>query len=288
MQREIGLRFQVRRPNGAVETMIVDADRALVGAAAHCEVRLGLGEGAPEHVTVIATPSGVQVAGCPGAPPPLLDGRPYVAGAWRPGSVLTIGHTQLLVDAVDLAAGKTTRSPLWALTPLPFLAAIAVFLATRSAPAGPPPIPAAPALLDAPVAECPAPASATLPGLAAERARVGFSKRERSPFSPSDGIEAVALLETASACYRAAGMPESERETQGAARALRAKLDEDYHVRRVRVEHAFKVGDAVAAKRELAVLLPMTAHRKGPYHEWLQSLDRYATAWLEAHSSRRL
>ena len=288
VQREIGLKFLVRRPSGVVETMIVDADRALVGTAAHCEVRLGLGEGAPEHVAVIGTPNGVQLTTCKGASPPLLGGAACVSGPWHAGVVLSVGHTQLMVEAVDLATGHRTRSPWWALAPIPFAAALAVFFATRTAPAGSPPIPAAPTLLDAPITECPAPVSPTLPGLAAERARVGFSKRERSPFSPTDAVEAVRLLETASACYRAASLPEPERDAANAAKTLRGRLDEEYPVRRIRVEHAAKVGDAVSAKRELEVLLPLMSHRPGAYYEWLQSLDRYATASIEAHGSGRL
>ena len=286
--RELGLKFHVRAASGAVETMIVDTDRALVGTAAHCEVRLPLGDAAREHVTVIATPNGVQVSCCPGVAPPLMGGVPFIAGPWPVGAPLSIGPTAILVEMIDLAPAHKKRSPLWALTPVPLLVAITVFLATRAAPAASPPIPAAPVLLDAPVAECPAPPSPTLAAFAAERARVGFSKRERSPFSPADGIEAVALLETASACYRSAAMPDAEHDTMAASKGLRARLDEEYHVRRVRVEHAYKVGDAAAAKRELQVLLPMMNGRRGAYYDWLSTLDRYATASLEAHATTRL
>lgn len=288
MQRELGLRFQVKNAAGAFETLIVDADRALIGAAAHCEVRLPPTEAAHEHVAVIATPHGVQLATCAGVTPPMLDGAQCIAGAWPRGAVLTIGHTAIVVEAIDLGIGERGRSPFWALAPVPVLAALAIFFATRAAPAATPPIPQAPALLDAPVTACPAPTSPTLPGFAAERARVGLSKRERSPFSPADGIEAVGLLETASACYRAAGMAGPEKDTARAAQTLRTRLDQEYHVRRVRVEHAFNVGDPAAAKRELIVLMPMLAHRHGAYFDWLASVDRYATSALESKNWRKL
>ena len=36
----IGLRFRVQHADGHSEQYVVDAERALVGSAAHCEVRL--------------------------------------------------------------------------------------------------------------------------------------------------------------------------------------------------------------------------------------------------------
>lgn len=288
MQPEVGLEFHVRSPSGKVEALIVDANCAILGTATHCEVRLPPGEAAHEHVEVVAMAGVIHLVTRSGQAPPLLDGVPFVSGPYRPGATLSIGNTAILIQIVDLTPAHRARSPFWALAPVPLLAAVAVFVATRSAPAAEAPIPPAPALLDAAVATCPNAVSPTLPAYAAERARIGLAKRERSPFAPADGIEAVTLLETAAACYRLVAMPEAEHEASAAALGLRARLEEEYHVRRVRVEHAFKVGDPLGAKRELAVLIPMTAHRRGAYIDWLGSVDRYATASLEQRSTRRL
>ncbi len=286
---EIGLQFTVRLPNGKIETLLVDATSALIGSGAHCEVRLPAADAAHEHVEVIASHDGVFFAARGDAAPPLLGEDVVVSGLWLVGTTLTITRCHVtLVGVVDLTPSRRTRSPFWALTPVPVLAAVVTIMAARSAPAAEAVVPPAPPLLDAVVAACPNPPSPTLAAFAAERARVGLAKRERGPFSPSDSVEAVAILETAASCYQVAGQPEASRETALVAAALRAKLEEEYHVRRVRIEHAFRVGDPFGAKRELSVLLPMLSHRRGAYIDWLGSVDRYATSAIDQRSTRRL
>ena len=287
MKHDVGLEFHVQLPTGRVETLLVDAPSALIGTAAHCEVRLPAGEAAQEHVEVVAMGDGTVHVSAREAPPQ-IDGVPIVSGPWPAGRTLVVGRPAIMVKLVDLTPQRRQRSPFWALAPVPVLAAVAIIVATRSAPAADAIVPPAPPLLAPVITTCPNATSATLPAFAAERARIGLAKRERSPFSPADGIEATAVLETAAACYRAANMTPEEKEIAAIAANLRAKLDEEYHVRRVRVEHAFKVGDPFGAKRELAVLLPMTAHRRGPYIDWLASVDRYATAAIDQRSTRRL
>jgi hypothetical protein len=201
--------------------------------------------------------------------------------------VLAIGDIEIVVEAIDLRPNLRTRSPFWALLPIPAIA-LAVLAFTRSSTAAEAQIPPAPELFDAPVSTCPLPPSPMLGAYAAERARIGNAKRERSPFSRGDGIEAVTLLEVAAACHHAAGQADAEREARSTAQALRSKLEEEYRVRRVRVEHAVRVGDVHGAKRELAVLVPLTAHRHGPYVDWLASMDRYATATIDQRAGRRL
>lgn len=285
---EVGFRFQVTSASGGVETLSVDAASALIGTAAHCEVRLSTDDASHEHIEVFAERGAVCFTTRSGEAPPLLDGVPVAAGHWPPGCPLTLGGTTLTVEVVDLAPARRTRSPFWMLAVVPLAGGVAAFLATRSAPASETEIPPAPALLDPPAGVCPSPPSPTLAAFAAERARIGYAKRERSAFYPADGVEAVAHLETAAACFRAAAKPDAEREAWSAASTLRARLDEEYHVRRVRVEHAFRVGDPFGAKRELTVLVPLMAHRRGAYVDWLASVDRYATAAVDARSSRRL
>jgi hypothetical protein len=285
MNAEVGLRFHLRHPSGQVEVLLVDSPSVLIGSAAHCEVRLA--DAAHEHIEVVAVNGVAYLETRAGAAPPLVDGVPFVAGPWQ-GQQLDLGPSSLFVEVVDLAPKRAQRSPFWVLAPVPLLAGLAVFAATRSAPAAEAVVPPAPALLDPAVTTCPAPAGPTLPAFAAEKARIGYAKRERSPFSPADGVEAVGLLETAAACYHVANLSNDEREVTWAARSLRGRLDEEYHVRRVRIEHAFKVGDPFAAKRELSFLVPLIAHRRGPYVDWLGSVDRYANQALDERSTRRL
>ena len=286
---QVGFRFRLVHPDGRSETLVVDAERALIGSAAHCEVRLPPEVAAHEHVEVYASSGMIHFAtrgyGLAGQLP-ILNGAPMVEGQWPRGAVLALGGVQISVELMDMGAQKA-KAPVWALlllVPVIVLsvAAAAYARAPRRAEA---PIPEAPSLLPAKdAASCPQVADDQRAGLAAEKLRIALAKRERSPFSPPDGFEAVVYFETAAACYRASGLPDDAVQATAAADVLRGKLDEDYRLRRVRLEHAYRVHDLSAIKRELAVLLPMTASHRGPYTDWLAALDRAASAELDQRS----
>ncbi len=285
-ENAIGLKFHVRYGDGRAEHLVVDADRALIGSAAHCEVRLPPDFAAHEHVEVVASEGRVHFTARPNERPPILDGVTSVSGAWAKGGVLAIGAASLTVEPVNLAQQKKGRSPFWLLAPVPFIAIIATVLLARNDATYTPPIPDAPTLFDAPQAKCPAPGGDQVLAFAAEKLRLASAKRERSPFSVRDGVEAVPLYETASACFKDAGVPDSERTAASSAVALRGKLEDEYRARRVRLEHAYRLNDPVGAKRELDVLLPMISHRPGPYLDWLRWLDRAAVVEIDRRSNK--
>jgi hypothetical protein len=281
---QLGFRFRVQHADGRQEQILVDADRALIGSAGHCELRLPPETAAHEHVEIFAHEGAVHFAtkSYALASLPSLDGVATVEGRWQSGSVLRIGDVQLSVELVSLGMAKA-KPPLWALfvaIPAIVLTMVGVALA-RPVDRGLPPIPEAPVLVGPKDARCPELAPEQRGVLATEKLRVALAKRERSPFAPQEGIEAIALFELSAACFRDAGQPEQAKGADEAADALRAKLDEDYRLRRVRHEHAYRTHQLGAGKRELAVLIPMTSHRRGPYSEWLAALDRAATIELE-------
>jgi hypothetical protein len=281
---QLGFRFRLVHPDGRQEQVLVDADRALIGAASHCELRLLPEVAAHEHVEVFAHEGAVHFATRPYAllALPVLDGVATVEGRWNPGSSLRIGNVQISVELVSLGMAKA-KPPLWALfIAIPAIAITAVGVAlARPVDHGLPPIPEAPALIGPNEAKCPEVSPEQRPVLAAEKLRVALAKRERSPFAPQEGFESIALFEVSGACFRAAGQAQAATEADDDARVLRVKLDEDYRLRRVRLEHAYRTHQTGAVKRELAVLIPMTSHRRGAYTEWLAALDRAATAELE-------
>jgi len=281
-----GLRFRVVYAGGRAEEILVDTDRALVGSASHCELRLPPEVAAHEHIEVFAHEGAVHFRTRPYAllALPVLDGFATVEGHWHSGSALRIGDVQMYVQLVGLGMTKA-KPPIWALfVAIPAIAITAVGVAlARPVQRGLPPIPEAPALLSAKDARCPEVAPEQRPVLATEKLRIALAKRERSPFAPQDGIEAVALFEVAAVCFRVAALPTQAADADDAANVLRAKLDDDYRVRRVRLEHAYRTHQTNAVKRELAVLIPMTLHRRGAYTEWLAALERAATAELEQH-----
>ncbi|WP_394836806.1 hypothetical protein LVJ94_07845 [Pendulispora rubella] len=287
-ETQTGLKFRVRYADGRTEQFLVDAERALIGSAAHCEVRLPPESAALEHVEVVAQGGRVHITTRAAANAPTLNGTPFVTGIWPSGAVLAIHGVTLTVESVDLGQKQRGRSPFWLLVPVPIVAVIASIIYSRVAASAELPIPDAPGLFDAPVATCPTQAPELYGAFAADKLRTAQAKRERGPFSRRDAVESVSLFELAAACYRQAGSGEEEREASSGAVSQRKKVEEEYRVRRVRLEHAFRVGDPFGAKRELAILIPMTAHRRGPYVEWLASLDRYATIEAERRSAKPL
>jgi hypothetical protein len=281
-----GLRFHVRYGDGRDEHLVVDAERALIGSAAHCEVRLPTESAAPEHVEVFASEGRVHLTARANERPPVLDGAPCTTGPWLPRRVLTIGAATLTVELVELGQRSKTRSPFWLLAPVPVIVLVATVLVARTGVETPPPVPEAPSLFDARPATCPATAGDQVRALAGEKLRLGTAKRERSPFSVRDGVDAAPLFESAAACYHVANLPENERAATAAAAALRQKLEDEYRVRRVRLEHAYRLNDPVAAKRELNVLIPMTSHRPGPFLEWMKWLDRSASVEIDRRANK--
>lgn len=286
---QLGFRFKLTFGDGHIENMLVDAERALIGSAGHCEVRLPPEIVAHEHVEVYAHEGAVHFATKPNARDnlPTLDGDATMEGTWGTGSTLRIGDIAMTVELVSLGMAKA-KPPIWALfVAIPAIALTAVGIAlARPVDRGLPPVPEAPVLVGAKDGKCPDVAADQKMPLATEKLRIALAKRERSPFAPQEGYEAVLLFETAAACFRASGDAEQAKDADDAADVLRVKLDEDYRVRRVRLEHAYRTHQVNAAKRELNVLIPMTAHRKGPYTEWLAAVDRAAT--LEINNQGKL
>ncbi len=281
---QLGFRFRLTYPDGRQEAVTVDSERALIGSASHCELRLPPETAAHEHIEVFAHEGAVHFATRPYALVSLasLDGVATVEGRWPAGASLRIGDMQMTVELVSLGMAKA-KPPIWALfLALPAIAITAVGVAlARPVDRALPPIPEAPVLVGANEAKCPGLAPEQQSVFAIEKFRIALAKRERSPFAPEEGFEAITLFELSASCFRALNQVDHAVEAEDASIVLRSKLDEDYRLRRVRLEHAYRTHQTNAVKRELAVLIPMTSHRRGPYTEWLSALDRAATAELE-------
>jgi hypothetical protein len=278
IEAQVGLAFRIQHADGRAEQLTVDAERALVGSAAHCEVRLDPESVGPEHLEVVIANGQVYMTTRGGCRLPMLGGAHLQSGNWQPGQVLELGGARLTVGVVDLTDRRRPPSPFWLVAPVPFVIFFVTMFVTQARAAVEPPIPPAPPLFDAPVTTCPTPAGQPkdlVGALANEKQRLALAHRERGPFSRADAVEAVTLFEVAAACFKVAKMPEEERAATSSGTKLRQKLEEEYHVRRVRLEHDYRIQDPIGAGRELAVLIPMTAKRSGPYVQWLAFVDRY-------------
>lgn len=281
-----GLRFTVRQADGRVERLMVDAESALVGSGAHCEIRIG--GAAHEQLVVTMSGEGVHVDVRALEPMPLLDGQPFRQANVRPESLLAIGAVQLMVDVHDLDGERNVVTAKGeAFSPLTWVAlALAVPLAAyvlfgdelrarrEVVPEG------APDLFEAPVASCRQSAADEALAAAFDALVLARGKRERSPFAVQDGVAAVPLFERAGVCFAQGGQGALAAESSAAAKELRARLADDYRVHRVRLEHAVDLGDDKAALREVRVLRSLTEGKGGAYVEWLGNLERKLTMKL--------
>ncbi len=288
VESQVGLRFVLRWSDGRSEQLVVDSERALIGSAAHCEVRLPPEESPSEYADVFIDKGVVCLSTRGGEPAAGLASAPGAASVWQPGRSLVIGSLSLTAEAINLGASRKGTSPFLLFLSVPLVALAAAVMYGRVPPPSEATIPEAPPLFDRAVEACPSPRGEQLVAFASEKLRVALAKRERSPFSPHDGIEAVPLFELAAVCFRVAGSHEEELEARGAGDALRRRTEDEYRARRVRMEHAFRVGDPFGAKRELGVLIPMTSHLRGPYIDWMVWLDRYASKVVEERMSSGL
>lgn len=274
------LKFQTRFPNGQVEQLSVETERVLIGSGAHCEIRLPLDQARVEHVLLEAHPQGLFVRALSFEPPPTINNVPFTQAPLPAGAVLGVSGTQIFVEAAESAGGGKSEKDKKGSGKMGI---IAMFIMLPAAymmffDDGPPADARAttkppPELWNPPVAQCPHQGQQAL-AYARERMAVADAKRERRPFHVQDGVQAVPVYETASACFRAGADAGSARLAEDAAQFLRREMNDDFRTRRVRLEHALNTQDFVSAQKEVRVLLQFVEGKQGEWVTWLQNLDR--------------
>jgi hypothetical protein len=98
----------------------------------------------------------------------------------------------------------------------------------------------------------------------------GLAKRERYPFDPADGPEALSLLREAAACFGTAGRTQDAARADAAAREWEERLNSDYTALHTRLRVALErnqSGEALGAAKELELLLSRSGEH--PYRVWL-------------------
>lgn len=276
------LRFQTRLPTGQVEELKVEAERVLIGSGAHCEIRLPHTEARIEHVLIELGPAGLFARALNFEPPPTINNVPFTQAPLPPGAVLGLSGTQILIEVLDSAAAggdvvqkekKSSPVTLLALVIMLVAAFYLFFWEDETLQVGRTAIPEAPELWDAPVEQCPHPPAQAL-GFARERIAVADAKRERRPFHIQDGVTAVPTYELAAACFRTGGDQASAKLAEDAANYLRREMNDDFRLRRVRLEHMLATEDYQSAQKEVRVLLQFVEGKQGDYVTWLSTLDR--------------
>jgi hypothetical protein len=273
------LHFEIRHATGAAERLVVDSTRALVGSAAHCEIRLPADEAAEETLLVEARPDHVLITALASTPVPLVDGRVMKRGAVQPHSSIQIGSITLSVSFQD-ADGAVSRerpktSPRTAILALLFAAAAAYAITMQDNTAASFDIP-----IDAPVLwpAKPVTCAHSNPVAALARAKelrlTTHGKRDRSPFVPRDGVAAVPMYREVAACFRVAGATTEARDAELAANRLETTMQNEYRLTQLRLERALSDQDFEAGLTQILVLKSMLENRTEEYVSNLSALER--------------
>lgn len=273
------LRFEIRYADGRKEVTHVDGERALIGNGAHCDIRLPLDQAAHEHVAVEVIGGTVRLETKAFEPPATVNGMPFTNMPIVPDVPLKIGSTRIFIALGDAAfeGGAVVQKKAEQTSPLMKVLAVAVLVAgaymlmsnddpqTAIAPAQ------ALELFPAKSAvACPQTAPDQARAFASDKFDVAEGKRERSPFAPNDGVEAVQLYDLASACFKVGGDQPKADAAAASAKQLRASITQDFRARRVRLEHLLAVGDFQLAANDVKVLRALTEGKQGKYVDWLQ------------------
>jgi hypothetical protein len=258
----------------------------LIGSGSHCDVRLLPEEAATEQLLVEARPGGIFVRTLTQDGTLRHEGCTFHEGCVDKGSTFTLGALQLRVGLRSAvrrsgAAGESVTQTLLLRGVLMTGIVIGLYqlafseesvdVLSQSVPT--------PALFAAHAAAACQVGDVRDAGFQAERWLLEAElKRERSPFSASDGIAGVRLYDAASACFRRAGRPREADRVQQTSAKLRAELADEFHVRHVRLERFLHLKRHDAAQLEVQALSAFVHDQDGPYVEWLGAVQRELNA----------
>jgi hypothetical protein len=279
VEAEFSIRLVVTEAGQPVADAVIDEPQALLGSAAHCDVRLGPDKVAPEQLAFEAK-SGVIYAQLRAIRPPVLLNRsPFHSGRLRDDSVLSIGTLEIRATLEQRyhSAKKTSEKKVQpihvALVVLTMVVLVGAILRlnrkTAIAEA-----PRAPALFTATTAQCPEASPDAALSAGDELLVQADLKRERAPFLPEEGLDAVPLYRSAAACYELGKDLVGAKQARGAADALQAFVERDYHLHQVRVYRATESADFDLLATETKILSAYVKNSPGPYAAWLDQLSR--------------
>ena len=283
MLNETALQIDLHR-NGQVEVLEVQADRALVGSGAHCDVRLAPDESAVEQLILEAKDEAVVVKVCSFEPPCRLNGAPFFEGKVSPDALIEFGPVALRVRLTEITQraqpAKKAASHTHPLVQALALVGLAVgfYYALEAPPAAESALRSAatpPELFAQTKPVCPHDDAEAARSLAIQDALDAENKRERSPFYARDGLSAVPLYERAAACFERVGLQEAADDARDSARALKRRMSDELHVRHVRIERLIAQEKFDALRHEVRLAAEFVQDKSShPYAHWLSALAR--------------
>lgn len=279
------IKLEVRYPDGKREAITVEGERALLGSASHCDVRLPMEESADEHVLIEALGATLRAEAKAEQPPATINDMPLTLATLPPGAVLGVGRIRLSVGLVADFGGaqqleaKRKESGAAATAALIAIFATSAYLLLMDPESRIARAPAeAPALFAPASPRCPPAVPARSLAFAEEQRALADGKRERSPFAIADGVSAAGLYEVAAACFRQGGADAAAIEAEEAAGSLKRDLTDELRTRALRLSHLLEVQDYELAMRDVVVLRALTTGKTGKYVDWLSSVSKQLQA----------
>jgi hypothetical protein len=276
------LKFDIRYPNGHRELAEVEGERALVGSASHCDVRLPVDQAAYEHLVIEVSGGIVRAFAKATHPPATIDGMALTESAVKPESILGVGGVSLFVLFVpDVGEGdslttkdKQESSPLVRIVALVALPVAGYLLLAENEAAVAAPPTDAPALFAEAAKKCPADQPVQALAMAEEQLELATSKQERMPFALKEGAAAVPLYETAAVCFAQGQSSAKAKDAAESGKALRESVELDFRTRTLRIERMLKVEDYELVSHDIKVLSSLLAKKKGPFVNWVASVKQ--------------
>jgi len=275
------LKFTIQS-SGRTQELCVDSVSVRVGSGSHCEIRLEPEDASVEQLWVNARAGGVFAEARCLDPPILLNGSAFVQGRLLPDSVLKLGRVEISVDVVERHSLKGNRSgttnasrrALYALAGVGIPLSILLLGLRTGTTRQDFDIPTQTLWSENESARCPDPDRSSAAARANDLSSQAESGRERTAFSPEDGVKAVELYAQAAACYALAGAGARADQASLEAKTLRHELSARFHVHQVRLERALSNQHYDRAKLEVRALLSFVRRRRDAYSDWLAALDR--------------
>ncbi len=277
------IKIDIRYANGERESALVEGERALIGSASFCDVRLPMDQAAYEHVLIEVHGGTLRAEAKVDSPAATINGMPFAASAIAPDAVLGIGNIRLFVsfvadelDSPQVNAKKkedNSNALIRAVGIVGFAVAAYWLLADPETPIEPAPSSAIQLFADSQVG-CPQAQPDAALALAQEKLSQAEGKRERLPFDVRQGVAAVPLYDLAVACFKAGNRADQAKDAESARDSLKRSMSDDFRARRLRLEHMLAVQDFELAKKDVVVLQDMTEDKHGDYVEWLASVRK--------------
>jgi hypothetical protein len=274
------MKFDIRYPSGRREAIVVESARAVIGSAAHCDVRLALDQAAYEQLVVEAIGGTLRAEVKVEEPKVTLNGMAFSEATLPPDAMLEVRGVRIFANleadvpegAVATEARKKEAGPAFGLVFIGVLAAMAYVMLSMDPDAIEPPPAGVPELFAAAAATCPQGDPSQAGAYAEEQMDVAEGKRERMPFEIREGLAAAQLYDTAAACFRKAANDARARDAEEASKSLKGALTDEFRTRQLRLTHTLKVEDYELSLIDLRVLGQLFTDKKGPYVEWLESV----------------